>query len=241
MQFVALYVAAFFYAIWQAGGWPAVAMLCGVIVLLEILLLHVLPLVLRLALRSRGQFQYLPPLEQALRRGSQGFALMVLTVLAVLVPHVWLHGWRDLAGIVAPAFVRPADAWPLFLCVALFVVGAVRFMSGARLSAGSRDGMRRAVAALRFAAGIAFVACLVHVDLLGRLALVPAGIYLCAVAYAVGLWLLLVAGMRVVLLSWPRGWAFGMVDTHIRDTEFSWDDGEESARRWWQFWKGRNG
>lgn len=224
----------------MAFGWPAAILLLGPI-LIDVLIGRVLLPLLRFGGRAGfaaagvgQQFQYLPPLEQALRRGSQGFALMVLAVLAAVASHIWFYGWRDFAGVLS----RPDEFWPLIACAALLVIGAVRFFAGARASAGARDAVRWFTAAVRLGLGVAALVWLVRADLFGQFAAWPGGVYGCGAAFAGALWLALVSFMRLLLLSWPRGWALGLVGQHIRDTEFSWV--EPRRRRWWQFWKGRD-
>lgn len=179
-----------------AAAYPVAAAVIFGLIAVEVLFRRVLPLAVRAARNRAQRFQYLPELEQSLRRGSQGFALMALSVLAVLAPHVWLFGWRDFAGIVA----RPVEFWPLLLCGGLFLVGAVRFGVGVRRSVGARDGMRWCKAALRCGVGVVALVCLVRADLPARIE-PPLGGLVAAAAFAVPLWLALTGFMRLVLLT----------------------------------------
>ncbi len=158
----------------SAFGLPAAILLVGPLVIDFFLGWVAVPLLRSsFSVVGRGQqFQHLPPLEQALRRGSQGFALMVLTVLAVVTLHVW-HGRRDFAGMLA----RPDEFWPLLVCAALFMVGAVRFIAGASSSAGARDAVRWFWAAIRLGLGVAALVWLARADLFGQFAARPGGVY----------------------------------------------------------------
>jgi hypothetical protein len=138
----------------------------------------------------------------------------VFAALGVVAPYVW-------AGPLS--ILGAAGAWPLLMCCGLFVVGAVRFFEGVKGSAGARSAIGWLSAAGRCVLGVVALVYLARLDLPERLG-PPLGDVITAVAFAVPLWLALVSFMRLLLLSWPRGWAFGLVDTHIRDTEFTWDD-----------------
>jgi hypothetical protein len=212
-------------------GWPDAAFVVGPITL-EYLIRRVLPRIWRSVRARQDGFRYLPPLEQALRRGSRGFALMVFAVLAAVVPHVWFFGWRDFAGITS----RPIEFWPLLACGGLFVAGAVGFAWGARRSLGAHDGVLWFRAAVCGGACVAALVYLVRVDLPARIE-PPLGGFIFAALFAAALWFALVGFMRAALLSWPRGWALGRVRGYIEDSEFKWD-GEERRRRWFSQSKG---
>jgi hypothetical protein len=215
-------------------GWIAAAII-GIPLLLDLLFGWVLLPLLKSAFSVGGrrqQFRSLPELEKALRRGSQGFAVCVLSALGIIVPHVWLHGWRDFAGMLA----RPEEFWPLIACAALFMVGAVRFVAGTA-AAGARDLERWFWAAVRLGCSVAAMVWMVRADLLSRFAAWPGSVYVCAAVFAPLLWVALVAFMRVLLLSWPRGLAEGLTGRFIEERSFSW---EQRRRRWWQFWKRNN-
>jgi hypothetical protein len=80
------------YGAAQMFGWQ-VAVLVGVPILLEGLSRRVARMV-RGRVSRRPSFQQLPPLEQGLRRGSQGFAVMVFA-LAAGAALVWFFGWPE--------------------------------------------------------------------------------------------------------------------------------------------------
>jgi hypothetical protein len=80
------------YGAAQMFGWQ-IAVLVGVPILLEGLSRRAARMVGRRIAR-RPSFQQLPPLEQALRRGSRGFALMVVAGLAACV-LIWFFGWPE--------------------------------------------------------------------------------------------------------------------------------------------------
>ena len=113
-----------------AFGWPAAAII-GIPLAIDLLIGH--------RIRSQRNFRYLEPIEQALRRASQGFALMAFALLVAVVPYVWLYGWRDFRAL-GPWFVaHPADAWPLALLAVAFFAGLVRFRAGMQALAGARE------------------------------------------------------------------------------------------------------
>jgi hypothetical protein len=128
---------------------------------------------------------------------------------------------------------RALEWWALLLCCGLFVVGAVRVGAGFKRAAGMRDSWRWFLGAVRFIAGIAGVAFLTWADLPGRIG-PPLGVVVAAVAFAVPVWLALAGFMRVLLLSWPRGAAFGETTGHIRGDEFSWDEQRRRSGFWWR-------
>ena len=203
-------------------GWVAAAII-GIPLAIDLVIGWVLVPLLRSSFSVVGRaqkFQHLPGHEQALRRGSQGFALMVLAALAAVAPHVWFYGWRDFAGMLA----RPDEFWPLIACAALFVIGGARFVAGAPLAARVRwDAMRPFTAVLRLVLGVAALAALMRADLLGSFGTSPAGFYACTAAYAVALWPALVGLVRLVLVWWPGNRAFAIVDDFNRATEFDWE------------------
>jgi hypothetical protein len=88
---------AFFGLLWLVGaylvfGWPAA--LLGLLLVaswIEPMIYRGMGRVLRNSAGRRG-FAYQSPVEQALRRGSQGFALMVLAGAAACA-LVWFFGW----------------------------------------------------------------------------------------------------------------------------------------------------
>ncbi len=222
-------------ALWLVGaylvfGWP-VAALVGVI-LFGWLLEWSLARLWRNYAGRRG-FAYQSPLEQALRRGSQGFALMVLAVLASVALHFWLH---SLARLIPPS----AQLWLLLICGALFVAGGVRFSEGVRNSAGARGEVKWSMAALRCVVGVALgywvlrdLPALIGPPLrevLGAAGL-PAGRaapvlldVIAAAVFVVSLWLALVGGVRLTLLSWPRRGAREQAERFIDEDGFSWEE-----------------
>jgi hypothetical protein len=88
---------AFFGLLWLLGaylvfGWPAA--LLGLLLVaswIEPMIYRGMGRVWRNSAGRRG-FAYQSPVEQALRRGSQGFALMVLAGAAACA-LVWFFGW----------------------------------------------------------------------------------------------------------------------------------------------------
>lgn len=220
-------------ALWLAGaylvfGWP-VAALVGVILIGGLVEWGIRSLWRRH--RRRAGFAYQSPLEQALRRGSQGFALMVFAVLAGVAPHLWLQG---VARLIPPS----AQLWLVLVCAALFVAGAVRFSEGVRNSAGARGEVKWSTAALRCVVGAALgywvlrdLPALIGPPLrevIGAAGL-PAGDapmlldVIGAAGFAAALWLALVGFMRVALLSWPRRKARDEAGDFIEEDGFSWD------------------
>jgi hypothetical protein len=195
-----------------AWRYPVPAAILGGLFLLEVLI-HQLTRAAWNAYRTRPSFRYLTPVEQALRRGSQGFALMAFAVLGVVAPYFW-------AGSLS--ILGTAGAWPLLLFCGLFVVGATRFFEGFKGSAGARSATGWLWAAGCCGLGVVALVYLARLDLCERLG-PPLGDLLAAAALAGPLWLALVGFMRLLLLSWPRGSAFDSVDEHISDTEFDWD------------------
>jgi hypothetical protein len=209
-------------------GWPA-AVLLGVPLMIDLVIGH--------GIRWGRGFRFRPPIEQGLEQASHGFALMVFALLLAVVPYVWLHGWPAFWAL-APWFIaHPEKAWPVALFGFAFIVGFVLFRAGARRTAGMRDDIRRPMGVLRVIGGGAVVGYLTWTYPWGTLAAQLPALLLILIAYAGGLWFLLVGLMRVLLLSWPRGQAEDWTEEYIRKTEFSW---EPRRRRWWQFWKGRD-
>ena len=90
MGFLALFVFSAFYGIWKAGGWWAVGGVVAALWLSECLI--------RWAVKSHRNFRSLDPPEKALRRASQGFAVMVFAVLLTVLSggryHRRTHGAR---------------------------------------------------------------------------------------------------------------------------------------------------
>jgi hypothetical protein len=80
------------YGAAQMFGWQ-VACLVGVPILLEGLSRRAARMVGRRIAR-RQPFQFLPPHEQALRHGGNGFALLIFAVLGVAAV-VWFFGWPE--------------------------------------------------------------------------------------------------------------------------------------------------
>jgi hypothetical protein len=148
-----------------------------------------------------GKFQYLPELEKGLRRASQGFALCAFAVLAVVVPTIWRYGWHGVPAILPWAVNHPEDAWPVFVCAALFATGLIRCMAGVRASAGARDDIKKPTAAVKLAVGVGIIAYLLLVWPVGQIGAFPGGLYAAMAAWSVGLWCALVGGMRFALLT----------------------------------------
>jgi hypothetical protein len=230
---------------WLAGAvligivwflFPPLGMICAGIMAVDRLIWLAIQ-TYRIAHQRQQNFRYLEPLEQALRHGSRGFALMVFAALALFVLRGWLHGWGVVAGVLPAWIALPAATWLPLACAVLFLIGAARFFTGVRMSAGARDALRWLWAAVRCAAAVAALVYFMRADVFAHYGAMPAAGLAGAAGFSFALWVLLVALTRLLLLSWPRGWAFGLVDRHIRDTEFSWSD-ESPRRRWWQFWKG---
>jgi len=182
--------------------------------------------------RNGGSFRYLEPLEQALRRASQGFALMVLAVLAAIAPHFWLHS----LGRLMPVWVQ---LWLAVVCGALVLAGRVRLREGFRNSAGARSDILWSTAALRLGVGGVALGYLVLLDLPAylspalRAALASAGLparfapvlldVIAAAVFGGVLWLALVGLARVLLLSWPHVGAEDESDRHIDRIRFDWE------------------
>jgi hypothetical protein len=141
-----------------AFGWP-VAAVVGMI-LLGWLLESVIRWLWRRYVGRRGS-GYVPPLEEALRSGSRGFALMVFAALAAGAAHLRFEDWRKLAGFIPAA----AQTWLLLACGAAFVLGAVWCKAGVARSAGARDPEKRFYAAVRLAAGGVALGYLARFDL----------------------------------------------------------------------------
>jgi hypothetical protein len=168
--------------------------------------------------------------------------LMVFALLAAVVPYAYLYGWHEFLALWPWYAAHPSDAWPFAPLAAVFVVGFVRFRAGVARSAGMRDEMRGPKGLLKCVVGLSIIGYLTFsYPAWGKLPYDAERwpfFLLVALIYAAGLWCVLVGGMRALLLSWPRGSAFGLIDEHIRKTEFSWD--EPRRRHWWQFWKRRD-
>jgi hypothetical protein len=197
-------------------GWPVA--LIAVPLLLELLLGR--------GIKSKRNFRYLDPLEQALRRASQGWAVMVFSVLAAVVPYVWLYGWHDFFALGPWITAHPEEAWPLGLLPAAFMVGFLRFRSGVRRSAGTRDDIQGPKGFFKCAAGLLIVGYLTFTyPTWNAFAYQPDGTikFLGVVAiYAAGLWCVLVGGMRALLLSLPRRSAVIDVQRDINRQFFDW-------------------
>jgi hypothetical protein len=169
---------------------------------------------------AQTPFKFADPIEQGLRRGSQALALMLLEPL---VAFQFYNGSSGAFPNSADILARPTDYWPLLVFAGLTVVGAVRLYAGAPMVLGARDSAAWFKGALRFAAGVAALVVLVRLDITAQVD-PPFGGMIAFALFAASLWLALVGLARVALLSWPRGWALGLVREHIEETEFKWGD-----------------
>ena len=182
---------------------------------------------------SQQKWRMLDPVEQNLRRASQGFALVVFVLLAVF----YLYGVSGVAGFFVNLVTNPGQAWPAAVFFGgLIAYGLVRFLVGARRLAGVRDGLRTASALVKLALGLAVTLYLWRTYPWGQLVASAWGFYGLALVFAVALWNVLTGAVRVAVLSWPRGSAYELVSGHIEQEEFTWDD-DDASRHWWQFWK----
>jgi hypothetical protein len=169
---------------------------------------------------AQTPFKYADTIEQGLRRGSQGLALMLL---APLVAFQFYHGFYGIFPSTADILARSADYWPLLVFVGLTVVGAVRLYAGAPMVLGARDSAPWFKGALRFALGVVVIVFLMRLNIPAQVD-PPLGNVIAFALFIAALWLMLVGLARVALLSWPRGWALGLVRQHIDDSEFKWGD-----------------
>jgi len=177
----------------------------------------------------------LNPIEQNLRRASQGFAVCGLTVAFLL----GVYGWRAVVDFFPWLVSQPDKAWPgAVFFGALLVSNFFRFILGARrlIGYGVRDGMLQGRAFWRCAAGVAVLVWL------GRLypwpgITEPLHAFILFGVLTLAAWFVAVSGVRFVILSWPQGSGpRAPVDEENDRRTFRWP-GEAGPRRWWQFWK----
>jgi hypothetical protein len=218
-----------FAAVWMMC--PPAGMFCVAVVTAE-LLLRIALWVRQVFVNRQLRFQSLSQNEQALRRGSQGFALMVFAVLAFIVPRMWWQGWPHVAGLVLPVLSLPVGTVSLLVCLASFIAGAVRFFDGASRSAGTRDPTGRFKAAVCCALGVAALVYLTRADVFGRYSASPVLLGFSAAVFLISVWVALSALVRVGLLSMPRGAARAAVARRNRHTKFFWP-----GERRFLFWR----
>jgi hypothetical protein len=216
-----------------AYAFPVVAAVIAGLFALEWMLRRGLPLIVRSVLRSRQKFEYLSPLEQNLRRASQGFALMVLSAAAVLVmPRTWLTGGHYVTALWPWVLDHPRDAWPLFVCAGLFAIGTIRFLAGAKKAAGARDDIKKPKAAVKLAVGVGIISYLMIVY--PRIGAFPGGFYPAMLAWSLGIWMALVGGMRFALLTITLTPAATRLEGHIGGQAIGWR-AAGGRRPWWRF------
>jgi hypothetical protein len=227
MSILLLFLAIPFYWAGMLGGFWAVVGLFVTLFVLETLIRH--------AVKSRRNFRYLSPLEQSLRRASQGFALSAFSLLGIVVPYVWLYGWRKFLALLPWMLDHPGEAWPVFACAGLFAIGLVRFLAAVPQCVGARDGIRRPSAAVKLTFGIGVAGYLMLTYPWGEFGATAVGFYTCVFAYAVGLWCALVGAVRFALLSISTETAPDRMATHIGQQSTPWRIADQ--RPWWKFWQ----
>ncbi len=227
MSILLIFLAIPFYEAGMLGGFWAVVGLAVALFVLEKILRH--------ANKSRKNFRYLSPLEQALRRASQGFALAVFSILGIVVPYVWIHGWREFVALLPWMLDHPGEAWPMFVSAALFAVGTVRFIAAVPQCIGARDGIRRPSAAVKLAFGIVVTGYLMLTYPWGEFGATAVGFFTCALCYSIGLWCALVAAVRFALLSVSTETAPDRMATHIGQQSTLWRVADPQP--WWKFWR----
>ena len=99
---------------------------------------------------SQQKWRMLDPVEQNLRRASQGFTVVVFVLLAAF--EILSGGPSGMNQFLTVLMPHPSSPWPaaLALC-ALFVYGMLRFVVGLRRLGGTRDALRLAVALVKLA------------------------------------------------------------------------------------------
>ncbi|MEO8630404.1 MAG: hypothetical protein ABI612_20245 [Betaproteobacteria bacterium] len=174
----------------------------------------------------------LDPVTQNLRRAGNGFALMVMLLVAPFV----LFGLRGVWEYVTEFFGDPGNNW-FYAAVygGLFAFGLIRFLIGANRAAGARD-------ALHISRNIFFFAVFFGISLYLAARwpwtdITTSGWGYGGLMLILGLvvWHALSFGMQITLSFWPRHSARRMVAGHIEEEEFRWDD-DVPVRPWWQFW-----
>jgi hypothetical protein len=175
------------------------------------------------------KFRRLDPIEQNLRRASQGIALPVVIVAAAVL----FFGPSARQDFVA-AFIADPASWPraVFLA-ALLACCLVRAGVGMQRSAGTRDALLAARALVKFALGAAGVFYLWpgNADL-SRLADVPPWVWRALVLLA--LWCAVIGAVRSLLLMIGGSTALRRVHKHIQQTQIVMRPA--CRRSWWKFW-----
>jgi hypothetical protein len=175
------------------------------------------------------RWRTLDPLEQQLRRASEGFGLISAALAAVFLYFRFPESGHFVVGQCA----NFGGAGILAAVTALLLVlGYIRFAAGWRRCAGVRDGLKQCGAVARFAAGV--VLTVYFARTFGWIYFGPS-IWACVaerIGVFAGFWLIVVGAVRFAALAQYVKPGRIEVEDHERDSGFSWD---EAPPRWRRF------
>jgi hypothetical protein len=196
-------------------------------------ILSLLARLLLLPLARIEGFKYLPPLEQNLQRITHAVAVPVTIFVAAVLffgtaaPLLFVH-----------LFTNFADTWPLAAAVfGLIPYCMVRFRLGWRnLVVYDPNGTLAKHALARLIISIGAL-----VWLLSHYASPWAtdwAFFFLRLAVVAAIWGTITSAGRYLLLTRPSISAKDIVEEHIAETQFQWDQPQLPAPpRWWEFWK----